>query len=764
LQSIQEATDADMTDRATGIGRSPRRTEDERFLTGRGLYVDDVRLEGAAHACVLRSPHAHARIVSIEAAAARGAPGVLGVLTGHDAAREGIGSYAPMPGHPSMRDVRVVRRPVLATEKVRHVGDGVALVVAETPQQAKDAAELIAVEYEILDRLRAGDEVCCRAEMGSMAAVEAAFSRAAHIARITIANPRLSANPMEPRSALASHEAATGQTTLYTSHQAPHRLKQGLAEMMGVPERNLRVISPDVGGGFGMKSNLYVEDALVVWAARRLGRPVKWIAERSESLLADSHARDRTDTGELAFDRDGRMLGIRVHVEADLGAYLSATGPVPPIQTLRLLSSVYAIPAIYGTARMYYTNTSPIAVYRGAGRPEAMHLIERLIESAAPALNIHAEEVRRRNFIAPGLMPYRTHGDLVYDSGEFAAVLDRALDCADHAGFEARRAASRASGRLRGFGVGQYIELSGQMNERMGLRMEADGTVLVFSGTHSHGQGHETVYAQMVSDWLGVPFDSVRVIQGDTDRVPGGRGTFGARSMVCGGGALRRAADEVIARASKVAALMLEAAEQDIVFESGMLRIAGSDRQLPLAAVARAAHAPVGPLAALGMGLEGVGTFDPVPTLPNGCHVAEVEIDPDTGEVRLVRYVAVDDVGVALNPMLVEGQVQGGVAQGVGQALLEQVVYEPESGQLQTGSFMDYAMPRADDLPAISVSLHNVPAKTHPLGVKGVGEAGTVGALPAVMNAALDALRPLGVDDIAMPLTSERVWRALRSR
>jgi carbon-monoxide dehydrogenase large subunit len=600
--------------------------------------------------------------------------------------------------------------------------------------------------------------------MGRKDAVEAALAKAKHVVHATIAHNRLSANAMEPRVALGAYDAILGRTTIYTSSQAPHRLKQALAaDVLRVRESELRIVCPDVGGGFGMKSQNYPEDALVAWASRRIGRPVKWTADRAESMLSDTHARDRIDRGEMAFDADGHITAIRVHVDASVGAYLSSSGGVTPIQTMRLLSSVYVIPAIYGSATAYFTNTNPIAVYRGAGRPEAMALIERLIEEGAKAMRIEAAELRRRNFVAPSAMPYQTHSDLKYDSGEFAAILDKALAKIDRAGFAARRDDSAKRGKLRGFGIGQYIELSGQMNERMGLRVEADGSVVIYAGTFSHGQGHETVWPQVISDWLGVPFERIRVVQGDTDRVASGRGTFGARSMVCGGGALRLAADEVIEKGKRFAAHMLEAAAEDIAFADGAFRVAGTDRTLPLAAVARASYAPAGPLAAIGMGLEGVGVYDPVPSCPNGCHACEVEIDRATGEVRIVRYVAVDDVGVALNPMLVDGQVHGGVAQGAGQVLMEHVIYDPATGQLLAGSFMDYAMPRADDLPNIEVALHEVPAKTNPLGVKGVGEAGTVGALPALMNAILDALAPVGVTDIAMPVTPERVWRAMKA-
>jgi carbon-monoxide dehydrogenase large subunit len=761
-----------------GVGQSVSRIEDPKFLQGKGSFVDDIKLPGTAHAYVLRSPHAHARVRSIDTAAAKSAPGVLLVLTGADATSDNIGGYAAVVGHAAIRDAHLPTHPVLVKDKVRHVGDRVALVVAETLDQARDAAELIAVDYEVLPAVAsipaamadgapqvwddAKGNFCFRAEMGKKEPVDAAFARAHHVARVTVVNNRLSANAIEPRCALATYDSVLGRMTIYTSHQAPHRLKQSLAaDVLHIPEGDLRIVAPDVGGGFGMKSQLYVEDGLVAWASRRLARPVKWVAERAESMMSDTHARDRVDTGEMAFDKDGRILAIRVHIDANMGAYCSASGMVPPMQTLRLMSSVYAIPAIYGSARAFYTNTNPMAVYRGAGRPEAMHLIERLIEAAAPALGIEAGELRRKNHVLPSAMPYQTHSDLNYDSGDFTGLLAHAVKDADYAGFAARRAASEKIGRLRGFGVGQYIELSGQMNERMGLRLEADGTTLVFAGTHSHGQGHATTYAQVISDWLGIPFEKIRLVQGDTDRVAGGRGTFGARSMVCASGALRNAADGIIAQGKRVAAQMLEAAEADLEFADGTFKVAGTDRKVPLMAVARAAHAPAGPLAKLGMGLEAVGTYDPIPSCPNGCHVAEVEIDRDTGAVTLARYVAIDDVGVALNPMLVDGQVHGGVAQGVGQALTEHVAYDAE-GQLLSATFMDYCMPRADDLPWIEVGLHNTPAKTNPLGVKGVGEAGAVGAVPAVMNAILDALRPLGVTDIAMPATPERVWQAMR--
>jgi carbon-monoxide dehydrogenase large subunit len=769
----------------SGIGQPVSRKEDPRFLTGRGRFVDDIHLPGEAHAVVLRSPHAHALIRKVDTTQAQVAPGVLLVLTGADAEADQIGGLPPMfmpedmGGDPGGK--RTVQ-PILCADRVRHVGDRVALVVAETLAQAKDAAELIDVDYDPLPAVpdiagartdgapllwdHAPGNLCFTMSIGDAAATDAAFARAAHVERLDIVHNRLAPCPMEPRAALATHDAVLGRTTLWATSQAPHRLKQFIAgEVFRVPANEFAVDAPDVGGGFGAKGQLYPEDSLVCWASRRLGRPVRWTGERMESIATDAAGRDQLHHAEMAFAADGRILGLRAAVDANVGAYLSTAGSATPVSVLRLLSSVYAIPAVHGTLRGFFSNTNPVGNYRGAGRPEAAYTVERLIESGARALEIDPVELRRRNLIAPAAMPYRTHCDLTYDVGEFAMVMDKTLALADAGGFAARRAESERRGKLRGFGVAPFLEFAAQFNERMGLRIEADGSATILAGTHSHGQGHETIYAQLVAEWLGVDYDRVRLIQGDTERVPYGRGTFASRSATVGGAALREAADKIIEKGRKVAAAMLEAAESDIEFADGAFRIAGTDRRLPLATVAHAAASrAAGPLAKLGIiGLEAEAAHFPAFNFPNGCHVCEVEVDPETGAVALVCFAAVDDVGVAINPLLVDGQVHGGIAQGIGQALMEGVVYDPDSGQLLTGSLLDYSLPRADDFPAIKVGLHEVPTTTNPLGVKGAGEAGCIGAPAAAIAAILDALAPLGVSDIAMPATPERIWRAIRS-
>jgi carbon-monoxide dehydrogenase large subunit len=767
-----------------GVGQPVTRVEDPKFLTGRGSYTDDISFPFQTYGVVLRSPHAHARIKSYGTAAAKAAPGVLLVLTGEDTAAEKLGGLSTMAMPEDMGGPKAHRtvQPILAEGVVRYVGNPVAFVVAETLAQAKDAAELIEIDYEPLPAVtstaqakaagapvvwpEAPGNVIYTLQMGDKAAVEAAFANAAHVETLSVINNRVSANAMEPRASVGLYDAANRRYTLYMSSQGPHRNKQMIAgQILRIPESDLRVISRDVGGGFGMKGQGYPEDPLVVWAAGKLGRPVKWTADRSESLQSDTHGRDQMDTIELAIDKDGKFTALRALIEVNLGSFISGAGNVPPLQTLWMLSGVYSIPAIFGVSRTYFSHTNPVGTYRGAGRPEASYMIERVIDNAARALKADPAELRRKNLIPPKAMPYKTaHGPIRYDSGEFETVLDMALKKADRAGFAARKAESEKRSRRRGFGIAYYIEISNVFNERMGLRLEADGSAVIFAGTFNHGQGHETAYAQLVSDWLGVPFEKVRLIQGDTDAVAAGRGTFGARSASVGGAALKTAANKIVENGKKFAAHMLEAAEADIEFADGFFKVTGTDRKIPLLAVARASHAPAGPLAKLGMiGLESVGAEDAVSNFPNGCHICEVEVDPATGKVEIVRYLAVDDVGTVINPLLVDGQVHGGVAQGIGQAMLENVAYDPDSGQLLSGSFMDYAMPHADDMCAIEVDLHVVPTPTNPLGVKGAGEAGSVAAPPALLNAIVDALAPLGVTHIEMPATPETVWRAIQA-
>ena len=766
-----------------GIGQPVPRTEDPRFLTGRGRYVGDIRRQGIVHGIVLRSPHAHARVRAVDAAAARAAPGVLAVLTGSDATADKIGTIpcnvtpaayggAPGPAAPY---------PVLVRDVARHVGDPVAFILAETVEHARDAAELVVVDYEPLpsvtatgDAAKAGaplvwgeakDNVWFAMERGNRDATEAAFRAAARLVTIELTNNRITANAIEPRASLGEYDSASGRFTLHTSSQGPHKLRPLLARaVFNRPERDFRIVCPDVGGGFGMKGCVYPEDVLVLWAARRLGRPVKWVAERGESMQSDTQGRDALCVAELALDAEGRFLALRMRADWAVGAYLSFSAAVPPCLGTLALPGVYDIPAVHVKLRGLFTHTPPVGPYRGAGKPEAAYFLERLIDKAAREMGLDCAEIRRRNLIAPAKLPYKTAIGLVHDSGDFSALLDKAVAVADRAGFAARRAVSEKSGKRRGLGVAYFIELAAPFNDRMEVRFDEGGGVTIVSGLHSHGQGHETVFAQMVAEWLGVDFASIRLVQGDTDEVAFGRGTYGSRSISIGAPALKQACDTIIEKARAMAAHSLEAAEADLAFADGVFTIVGTDRRIALADIARRSYAPVGWPAKFGIGLEAVGSFTPTaPNFPNGCHVCEVEIDPETGHVAIVRYTAVDDSGVIINPLLLEGQIHGGIAQGIGQALLEEIVFDRESGQLLSGSFMDYGMPHAHDMPFFHLGEHNAPCRTNPVGVKGAGESGTVGAPPAVINAILDALAPLGVGDIAMPATPLRVWQAIRA-
>ena len=766
---------------AFGIGQSVRRVEDRGFMTGHGRYVDDITLPRQAWGAVVLSPHPHARISHIDGARAMRAGGVLAVLTGTDAATDGLGGLPPlfMPEDRGGPKGHRTFRPILVADRVRHVGDRVAFVVAETAAQARDAAEQVEVDYEPLPAVvhvedavkdnaprvweEAAGNVCVELRMGDAAATDAAFARARHIIALRLENQRISANALEPRCAIGVCDA-TGRYTLYTSTQNPHGVRTTLAQkVFRIPETSVRVIAPDVGGGFGMKGDAYPEDALVLWASRRCGRPVKWVATRSESLLGDAHGRDQVVDGEMALDEQGRILAIRARARQAFGAYVAGAAVAPLLFSVQLVPGPYAVPSVFLRTQAIFTHTSPTAPYRGAGRPEATYLTERLLDRAAAVTGIDPVEIRRRNFIEPDAMPYRIPTGLTYDSGEFARVLDRCLALADWPGFAARRAASEARGKRRGRGFAYSLEESGIFNERMELRSDPGGTLTIVAGTFSHGQGHATVYAQMVSEWLGVPFEHIRFVQGDTDQVPFGRGTYASRSSMVGGNALRAATDALVEKAKSVAAHLLEAAVPDIVFADGTFRVVGTDRAVPFTAVARASYAPAGPLSELGIGLEASGSFgSEPPNFPNAAHVCEVEVDPETGAVTLDRYTIVDDVGRALNPLICEGQLHGGLAQGIGQALFEHVAYDGASGQLLSGTLTDYCLPRGDDIPAFSVALAEIPCRTNPLGVKGLGEVGSVGAPPTVIHAILDALRPLGVDHLDMPATPSRILEALR--
>ena len=784
--------DKNGTSAQTGIGAAVRRKEDFRFITGAGRYTDDIVLPGQSYAYFLRSPHAHARIVAIDTTAAEASPGVIAVFTGQDVAADDLGGLICgwMIHSKDGSEMRAGAHPVLAFDRVRYVGDHVAVVIAETLSAAKAGAELIDVDYEACDAVvgvdaaLAGDapqvheeapgNLCFAWELGDKAATEAALDRATRRVTLTLANNRLIPNAMEPRAAIGDYDPGTGDYTLYTTSQNPHVARLVLSAFVGVaPEHKLRVIAPDVGGGFGSKIFIYAEETVCVWAAAKVRRPVKWTAERNESFLSDAHGRDHVSHAELALDADGRMLGLRVHTKANLGAYLSTfASSVPTYLYGTLLSGQYDIPAIYVEVDGVFTHTAPVDAYRGAGRPEATYLVERIVETAARELGMDPAEFRRRNFIRE--FPHQTPVIMNYDIGDYDASLDEACRLIDYAGFAARRAASAARGKKRGIGFSAYIEACGiapsqavgSLGAGVGLwesaevRVNPTGSVEVLTGAHSHGQGHETTFAQLVSDRLGIPIDNVEVVHGDTDKVQFGMGTYGSRSGAVGMSAIQVALDKVIAKGRRIAAHLLEAGEEDITFEAGSFQVAGTDRAVPFADLALQAYTGHGfPTSEIEPGLKESAFYDPVNfTFPAGCHIAEVEIDPETGVTRIENFVAVDDFGTVINPMIVEGQVHGGVAQGIGQAMLENCAYDPESGQLLSGSFMDYCMPRADDLPRFVVGMTETPCTTNPLGIKGCGEAGAIGAPAAIINAVTDAL---GIRDIAMPVTPERVWRAI---
>jgi carbon-monoxide dehydrogenase large subunit len=763
----------------SGIGAAVWRLEDERFLTGRSRFVDDLLQPNTVLAYVVRSPHAHARITRIDKAAALSAPRVLAVLTGQDVRGEKIGSL-PCEAFPALPEGSHYYRPlqpILAIDKVRHVGEAVALVIAETPEQAADAGELLEVDYEALPAITLEDALAANApkvwddarsnvsfeiERGNREAVARAFASAAHVTKLSIRYPRASANTIEPRAAIAWCDGLDGRYTLCSSAQSPYQVREVLSAILGIPELSLRIAVPDVGGAFGMKSQIYPEEALVLWATKKLQRPVKWTAQRRESLAADMHGRHQITEAELALDANGRALALRTSVAIDLGAYLGYHAGVAPLNAAISYTNTYDVPLIHAVVRACFTNTCVVGPYRGTAKPEATFVTERLIDKAAREMGIALVDMRRRNLIPPSALPYRTPGGYLFDSGEFEQVLDKALEIADWEGFARRRAESERRGLRRGIGLAMHCQRAGSQSERMEIRVAQDGSVALHVGTLSTGQGHETVFAQMASEWLGVPLTKVRIFQGDTEKLLYGRGTFAQRSMNAGGSALKLAADEVVRKGKRLAAWMLEAGEHDIAFKHGLFRVAGTDRQVSFAEVARKSCVGVGLPAELGVGLDGVGSHPGPNNFPNGCMICEVEVDPETGRVQVVSLAAVDDVGAVVNPLTLEGQLHGSIAQGLGQALFEEIIYERETGQLLTGSFMDYAMPRADDVPDIRSEVHLVPTKTNLLGVKGGSEAGNVGVPPAVVHAIIDALSPWGITDVPLPATPERVWRLIR--
>jgi carbon-monoxide dehydrogenase large subunit len=764
------------------IGQAVSRFEDPRLLRGGGRYVDDVVLPNMAYGFVLRSPHAHARIRSIDTAAAKAAPGVLAVLTGEDWKASGFVANLPRGGGLKRRDgspMFVPPYPPLVTDHVKRVGDYVAFVVAETRNQAMDAAELIEVDYEALLSITATagalaadapkvwgdapDNVCYVYNEGDKAATDAAFAKANRIVRQDFVINRVSANSMEPRGCVGSYDTASGEYTLYTTLQGLQPYRSSLARLVDVPESHLRVIAGDVGGGFGMKSAIYNEVPLTLLAAKLTGRPVKWTSSRSEALLSDAHARDNVTKAELALDRNGRFLAMRVKNTVNVGAYLQQGGESSGIKNLGTLAGVYTLPAIHVEVTTVYTNTNPMRAYRGNGRPEAAYIIERLIDIAADEMEIDPAELRRRNTIAPDAFPFKTALSFTYDCGEFEKNLDMALALARYDSFEQRRQEARARGRLRGIGISNTIErAASEGNEGVEIRFDRSGTVTIGSGSINQGQGHETMYKQLAAAFLGIDPADMRYIQGDTDKVPDGRGSFGSRSATIGGTAMHMAAGKIVDKARKIAAHMLKAHPEEVEFEDGIFSTPATNRTLTMKEVAQASMDPDNLPDGVEAGLTATATFTAtVNNYPNGAHVCEVEIDEETGKAAIVGYSVVDDVGTVLNPLLLKGQIHGGIAQGAGQVLMEDICYD-SSGQLVTGSFMDYCMPRADDLSTIEVKSNPVPTKTNPLGVKGAGEAGNVGALPAVANALVDALSVYGIRHIGMPATSERIWRAIR--
>ncbi|MEM8751986.1 MAG: xanthine dehydrogenase family protein molybdopterin-binding subunit [Pseudomonadota bacterium] len=787
--------------KSSGIGASIKRREDVRFLTGAGNYTDDINVAGQAYVYFLRSSVAHGKLNGIDKSAAEAAPGVLGVYTGADF--EGIGGL-PCGWQIHSRDGEPMKEPphpVLAQGKVRHVGDPIAAVVATSLAEARDAAELIEVDVEELPAVvdmakaiaggsasvhdEAPDNLCY--DWGfveeNREAVDEAIKGAHHVTTLELVNNRLVANPMEPRVAIGSYDRASGESTLYTTSQNPHviRLLMG-AFVLGIPEHKLRVIAPDVGGGFGTKIFHYAEEAFCTWAAKTLNKPVKWTCDRSEAFITDAHGRDHVTKIELALDANGKFLAIRTETLANMGAYLSTFAPsVPTWLHGTLMAGTYTTPLIYCNVKAVFTNTVAVDAYRGAGRPEATFQLERVIDKAAREMGVDPVELRRRNFIPADAFPYQTPVAVAYDTGDYHATMDKLVEMADFAGFAARRDESAKRGKLRGLGVCSYIEacgiapsnLVGQLGARAGLfesatvRVNAAGGIVVMTGSHSHGQGHETTFPQVIAEMFGCPEENVEIVHGDTARTPMGMGTYGSRSIAVGGAAMVRAAEKIIAKAKRIASHLMEAAVEDVEFKDGVFSVAGTDKNVDFGSVALAAYVPHNyPLEAIEPGLEETAFYDPSNfTYPSGAYAAEVEVDPETGVVDVLAFAAADDFGNVINPMIVEGQVHGGVAQGIGQAMLEGAVYD-ENGQLMTGSYMDYAMPRADNVPMIAVD-HScqTPCTHNPLGVKGCGEAGAIGSPPALVNAVLDALNTAGyaVEHIDMPLTPRQVWTAMQA-
>ncbi len=767
-----------------GIGQAVRRVEDPRLLSGQGNYLDDVNLARQAHAVVLRSPVAHARIRGIDTTAALESPGVLAIYTGADIESDDIVQHLDTPGASAVAPAPIVVPPreLLASDTVRFVGDNLAFVVAETVAQARDAADLIIVDYEDLPVVTdpeaaieegapriwedAVDNVSCTWTKGDEAGVDEAFAKAHHITTVRLINNRLVVNAMETRGALGDYDPGLGKYTLYATTQGTNLARNWLAPSLKVPISDLRVITPDVGGGFGMKVMVYPEYVLVCWAARRLGRPVKWIGDRSDAFLSDSHSRDHVTTVELALDENAKFLGIRADTIANMGGCLSTMAPlVPTAAGSNLYTGLYTMPVAHVRVRLVFTNTVPVDAYRGAGRPEVAYALERVVDAAAREMGLSPDEIRRRNFVPKDALPYDTCMDESIDSGDFEMVMQASMDRAQWDQSESRKKEARDNRKLRGVGMATYVEAcGGGADELAELRVDADGRLAVLVGSQNNGQGHLTAYAQIINETMGLDPARVRLVQGDTDLIPYGRGTGYSRSIPVGGSAVKGAAQKVVERCKKIAAHLLETAEADIEIEDGRYVVAGTDRSVTFEEIAGKAYTQGVLPEELGFGIAERHEFDPPGlTYPNGCHIAEIEIDQDTGAIEIVNYTVADDLGKVINPLLLAGQVHGGCVQGIGQAMLEGAVYDEESGQLLTGSYMDYTMPRADDVPYIDFEYHEIPCQNNALGIKGAGEAGCIGSPPAIINAIVDALSDYGVDHVDMPATREKLWRMIHN-
>jgi aerobic carbon-monoxide dehydrogenase large subunit len=766
------------------FGQSVARTEDPRLLTGRGNYVNDVNLYRQAHGYVLRSPYAHAKILSMDTSAAEAAPGVLAVLTGTDIRADGLGTTHVTQDHKRAdgSPLYSVPHPGLVDDRVRYVGDYIAFIVAETIAQAKDAAELVEIDFEPLQSItdtasapEAGaalvwddcaNNISHTIQQGDKEATDAAFEKAEKIIKHRFVINRISANSMEMRGCIGDYDHREGRYIVYNDIQAPHALRQVLSDdIFGIPQKDVQVIAGNIGGAFGMKGPIYPEVRLCAWASKRVGRPVKWTCERSEAFQSDEHARDNVTEAEMALTNDGKFLGLRVSSICNLGAYLSQDRNILATWlNVGCIAGVYTTPAIHTTTDNVFTNSNATSPYRGAGRPEAAYIIESMVDLAALELGMDRTEIRRKNMIPVDAMPFKTGHTYTYDCGEFEKNMDRVMEMIDYAGFDSRRDEAKSRGKLRGIAISNSIERAGSPTpETVEIRFDPTGTVTIFAGTKDQGQSHDTMYKQLLSAKLGIDSDMVRFVDGDTDKVSHGLGTFGSRSAMIGGTALHMAADKIVEKGTKIAAQVLEAAEADITYEDGAFKIAGTDRSIDIHELAKIAYNPMRMPKGIEVGLAETGTFKPDrPSFPNGCHGVEVEIDPETGKTDLISYYVVDDVGNVINPLTLKGQIYGGVAQGVGQALMEDINFDSESGQLLSGSFMDYAMPRADDFCNIKVEANPVPTDVNPLGVKGAGEAGCVGALPAVLSAVTHALSVYGINYIEMPATPQKVWQAIQ--